>query len=174
MNINSSLDGNSWFNIYPNTFIADGFKLKNAEEIPCPYKIEKLLNQLISNDLNPTAYYLKGIIFEEKGIHFDPDFAELFIKLVGVYPTGHIAELSSGEVGIIIKSSNEHRLKPKVLCVTDTEGSRMKEVIIDLNTNPSDENDKPIRLRAIHPNGAFGIDLKSYLKKGLRLSEYDE
>ena len=55
------------------------------------------------------------IIFEEKGVHFDAELAEIFIKLIGVYPTGHIAELSTGEVGIIIKSNNKHRLKPKIL-----------------------------------------------------------
>lgn len=111
------------------------------------------------------------IIFEEKGVHFDAELAEIFIKLIGVYPTGHIAELSTGEVGIIIKSNNKHRLKPKILRIVDKHGARLKEAVIDLATNPVDENDRPIRLKNIHPNGAFGIELQTYLKKGLRLSE---
>ncbi|MFD2231757.1 HD-GYP domain-containing protein [Alkalimarinus sediminis] len=114
------------------------------------------------------------IIYEEKDVHFDPELAELFIKLIGVYPTGHIAELSSGEVGIIIKSNNEHRLKPKILRIIDSQNRRSKEAIIDLSANPVDDKGKPIRLKAVHPNGAFGIDIKPYLKKGLRLSESDD
>ena len=114
------------------------------------------------------------IIFEEKGVHFDPELADLFIKLIGVYPTGHIAELNSGEVGIIIKSNNEHRLKPKILRLIDKQGKKSKEVIIDLAKAPTDDNGHPIRLKDVHPNGAFGIDIQPYLKKGLRLSEFDE
>jgi putative nucleotidyltransferase with HDIG domain len=111
------------------------------------------------------------IIYDEKATHFDAELAERFIKLIGIYPAGHIAELSSGEVGIIVKSDNEHRLKPKILRIIDSQNRKSKEIIIDLSTNPIDADGNLLRLKQIHPNGAFGIDLKPYLKKGLRLGE---
>ncbi|MFT7373597.1 MAG: putative nucleotidyltransferase with HDIG domain [Oleiphilaceae bacterium] len=111
------------------------------------------------------------IIYDEKATHFDAELAERFIKLIGIYPAGHIAELSSGEVGIIVKSDNEHRLKPKILRIIDSQNRKSKEIIIDLSTNPIDVDGNLLRLKQIHPNGAFGIDLKPYLKKGLRLGE---
>ena len=114
------------------------------------------------------------MIFDEKGSHFDAELAELFIKLVGIYPEGHIAELTSGEVGIIVKSNNEHRLKPKILRIIDSQSRKSKETIIDLSTNPKDADGNLLRLKEIHPNGAFGIDIKPYLKKGLRLSEFED
>jgi HD-GYP domain-containing protein (c-di-GMP phosphodiesterase class II) len=113
------------------------------------------------------------IIFDEKGSYFDPELAELFIKLIGIYPPGHIAELTSGEIGIIVKSNNEHRLKPKILRIIDSQNRKSKETIIDLATNPKGADGNVLRLKEIHPNGAFGIDIKPYLKKGLRLGEFE-
>jgi putative nucleotidyltransferase with HDIG domain len=114
------------------------------------------------------------IIFDEKNLHFDAELSEHFIKLIGIYPAGHIAELSSGEIGIIVKSTNENRLKPKILIIIDSQNRKSKEAIIDLSTDPKDANGNLLRLKNIHPNGSFGIDLKPYLKKGLRLGELEE
>ncbi len=114
------------------------------------------------------------IIFDEKNVHFDGELADMFIKLVGIYPAGHIAELSTGDVGIIIKSTNENRLKPKILCLTNVKRVPQKERIIDLSKDPLDSNKKPIRLKTLHPDGGFGISIEPYLKKGLRLSELDD
>jgi hypothetical protein len=58
--------------------------------------------------------------------------------------------------------------------VSDNQNRRTKETIIDLSTDPVDGKNKPIRLKEVHPNGAFGIDLQAYLKKGLRLSESED
>ena len=114
------------------------------------------------------------IIFDDKQSHFDGELADLFIKLVGIYPTGHIAELSTGDVGVIIKSTNENHLKPKILCLVDTSNRKQKERIVDLAKEPIDDKDRPIRLKQMHPDGAFGISIEPYLKKGLRLCEFDE
>ena len=114
------------------------------------------------------------IIFDDKQTHFDGELADLFIKLVGIYPTGHIAELSSGEVGIIIKSTNENHLKPKILCIVDTNNQKLKEHIVDLAKEPKDGKNRPIRLKKMHSDGAFGINIEPYLKKGLRLCEFDD
>ncbi|ARU59194.1 HD-GYP domain-containing protein [Oleiphilus messinensis] len=111
------------------------------------------------------------IIYDEKGSHFDDELAERFIKLVGIYPTGHIAELTDGQVGIIVRSNNENRLKPKVLIVRDAKGQKCKETVIDLAAAPQDERGTPLRIKDLHPNGAFNIQLDGYIKRGLRLSE---
>lgn len=114
------------------------------------------------------------IIFDDKQTHFDGELADLFIKLVGIYPTGHIAELSTGDVGLIIRSSNENNLKPKILCLVDTKNQKIKERIIDLAKEPKDDKGQFIRLKKMHPDGAFGISIEPYLKKGLRLCEFDD
>ncbi|AZZ91736.1 DUF3391 domain-containing protein [Hahella sp. KA22] len=114
------------------------------------------------------------IIYDVRGRHFDLEVAEFFIKTMGVYPAGHIAELNSGEVGIIVRSNNEYRLKPKILLVLDEKKQLRKETILDLSINCLTDAGKPLRIKEIHPNGTFGVRLENYVKKGLRLAEYDD
>ncbi|WP_250658124.1 HD-GYP domain-containing protein [Alkalimarinus coralli] len=152
----------------------EGYKISRFARIVCIVDAYDAMTSVRVYKSAMSSLESLRIIFEEKGVHFDPELADLFIKLIGVYPTGHIAELTSGEVGIIIKSNNEHRLKPKILRLIDKHGIKSKEVIIDLAKTPTDDNGNPIRLKDVHPNGAFGIDIQPYLKKGLRLSEAEE
>ena len=111
------------------------------------------------------------IIYDGKGTHFDEEIAERFIKMVGIYPNGHIAELTTGEVGIVIRSNNTNRLKPKILMVRDANGHKCQERVIDMASDPKDTEDRLVKIKNLHPSGAFGIDLASYIKRGLRLSE---
>lgn len=111
------------------------------------------------------------IIYDGKGTYFEEELAERFIKMIGIYPTGHIAELTSGEVGIIVKSNNANRLKPKVLIVRDENGSPCRERVIDIAADPKDMNGRPILIKDLFSNGAFNIDLTTYIERGLRLSE---
>ncbi|KZY73023.1 hypothetical protein A3742_06875 [Oleiphilus sp. HI0071] len=111
------------------------------------------------------------IIYDGKGTCFDEALAERFIAMIGIYPNGHIAELTTGEVGIIVRSNNVNRLKPKVLVVRDAKGQACRERIIDLAADPKDADGRPVLIKDLYPNGAFNIDLSTYLKRGLRLSE---
>jgi hypothetical protein len=91
--------------------------------------------------------------------------------MIGIYPNGHIAELTTGEVGIIVRSNNVNRLKPKVLVVRDAKGQSCRERVIDLAADPKDADGRPVLIKDLYPSGAFNIDLSTYLKRGLRLSE---
>src|SRR5690606_34902005 len=42
-----------------------------------------------------------------------------FIRAIGLYPTGTLVELSTGEVGVVVEQNFERRLKPKVMLVLD-------------------------------------------------------
>jgi Family of unknown function (DUF6496) len=42
---------------------------------------------------------------------------ELFIQAVGVFPTGTVLELNTGEVGIVIGQSRFRRLRPEERCI---------------------------------------------------------
>lgn len=48
-----------------------------------------------------------------KGIHFDPEIIEAFLKIVVPYPIGTMVELSNGCPAIVIKN-NENKLRPVV------------------------------------------------------------
>lgn len=110
------------------------------------------------------------IIHRGKGIQFDEDLAKEFIRCIGVYPPGSIVLLSSGEVGIVIAANPKNKLRPKVLLVRDQQqGRREKYKIIDLIANPMDPEGKPYQLVKEVPDGSYGVDLKTFLRKGLVL-----
>lgn len=111
------------------------------------------------------------VIFDAAGTHFDEEMVVCFVKLIGIYPPGEIAELSNGEVGIIIGCPPGNKLKPKLLRVLDTSKQPCLERVIDLATNPKDDQGRPYCLSLVHPSGSFGIDIEYYRRKGLIIPE---
>ena len=109
------------------------------------------------------------IIYDDRGLHFERELAERFVKFIGIYPPGHIAELNTGHVGIILSSPQDHKLRPKILIVRSPDKRPSTEKIIDLNVVEKLKNGKPLRIKEIHSDGAFGIDLQVYRDKGLRV-----
>ncbi|MCP5161225.1 MAG: HD-GYP domain-containing protein [Hahellaceae bacterium] len=109
------------------------------------------------------------ILYDCRHSHFDGELVDAFIKTIGVYPVGHIAEMTNDEVGIIVASDSDYRLRPQVLLVLDKHHKPCRERGIDLKLNAVDKLGKPYRVKAIHKNGAFGIQLETYLAKGLKI-----
>ena len=99
------------------------------------------------------------------GSHFQTELVELFIQAVGVFPTGTLVELSTGEVGVVIAQNRFRRLRPEVMLILDARKELREEfAIVDLNT--CEANDKPGRAglwitRGLEPN-AHGIDPTEY------------
>ena len=60
-------------------------------------------------------------------VDFDTELADQFVKFVSVFPSRHIVELSTGDVGIIVKSDNKFRLKPKTLVILSAKKQPRKE-----------------------------------------------
>ena len=47
------------------------------------------------------------------------DLVVEFIRAIGLYPTGTIVQLSTGEVAVVVEQNHLRRLKPEVLIVMD-------------------------------------------------------
>lgn len=50
---------------------------------------------------------------------FNAGMVEQFIQAIGIFPVGTLVELSTGEAAVIIEQHRAHRLKPKVLIISD-------------------------------------------------------
>jgi HD-GYP domain-containing protein (c-di-GMP phosphodiesterase class II) len=92
---------------------------------------------------------------------FQPELVELFIQAVGVFPTGTLVELNSGEVGIVIAQNRFRRLRPEVMLILD-EQKKVREQFptIDLQLFTKDnENGNPALwiAQGLEP-GAYGVD----------------
>ena len=109
------------------------------------------------------------IIYECRGQQFDEDIVRTFIRLIGVYPPGHIVELNNGEVGIILSCERNNKLRPTILIVRNSEKRYCSERVIDLSKDLKDASGQPLRVKHIFTDGAFGVRLEVYKNKGLRV-----
>jgi len=108
------------------------------------------------------------ILYDCRGKQFDEEIVRAFIRLVGIYPPGHIVELTNGEAGIILSCPQKNKLRPKVIVVRDSEKKSCSERILDLTKELKDAQGQPLRVKEIFTDGKFGIQLKEYKEKGLK------
>lgn len=102
-------------------------------------------------------------LYARRGRNFQPELVEEFIQCLGLYPTGSVVELSSGEVGIVIEQNRLRRLRPKVLVVLD---ELKKEVLhpqtVDLDKVMADQQGNKLMIKNSLPSDAYGICRDDY------------
>lgn len=109
------------------------------------------------------------ILMAGKKTHYDEKLVVKFVEWRGIYPPGSIVEMENGEVGIVVASNSEFKLKPKVLLVLDEYKQKRRERVVDLAKMALDGDSKPYKITKAFENTAFGIDLQSYADKGLKV-----
>src|SRR3984885_6841294 len=73
------------------------------------------------------------------GIAFPPELIELFIQAVGVFPTGTLVELNTGEVGVVIGQNRYRRLRPEVMIILDAK-KKVRDEFMTIDLLTCDEN----------------------------------
>lgn len=90
---------------------------------------------------------------------FQPELVEQFAQAVGLFPSGCLVELSSGEVAVVFSQNTGRRLRPKVMLILDADKRPRKTCpIIDLNS----EREQALRISRELPHGEYGIDTGEY------------
>ncbi|MFK5894893.1 MAG: DUF3391 domain-containing protein [Pseudomonadota bacterium] len=93
-------------------------------------------------------------LYESRGSLFQADLVEQFIQVVGMYPTGTLVELNTGEIGVVTAINGLKRLKPTVMLILDENKQAYDDFkSIDLTK----EGDYTVRNTLKH--GAFGINM---------------
>jgi HD-GYP domain-containing protein (c-di-GMP phosphodiesterase class II) len=98
------------------------------------------------------------------GVKFQKEMVEQFVQALGMFPTGSLVELNTGEVGIVVEQNRIRRLRPKVMLVLNAEKQPLaKPRTLDLRKCPSDQTDEHAHwIVKGHETGAFGLDPKNY------------
>ncbi len=105
----------------------------------------------------PHALAIKKM-YEWRGYDFQPELIEAFIQSVGIYPTGTLVELSSREVGIVVKENPGKRLRPQVLVILDADKKQLEDFKeIDLANFVGADRRVIEILKTLEP-GAYGLD----------------
>jgi len=68
--------------------------------------------------IHPTEALRK--LFEWRGLYFNKELVEEFIRCVGIYPVGTLVRLESGLLGVVTDHGEKGLLYPKVWIVYDT------------------------------------------------------
>lgn len=113
-------------------------------------------------------------LYELRDVQFQEELVVEFIRAIGLYPTGTLVELSTGEVGVVVEQNFERRLKPKVMLVLDAckhqmrkpllldlaEDDRQKQAMIDSGKKRLSEVEKIEIAQDLEP-GSYDIDIAS-------------
>jgi len=94
-------------------------------------------------------------LYEVRGKQFQKDLVEQFIQTVGMYPTGTLVELNTGEVAVVTAINSLKRLRPTVMLVLNED----KKPRDDFDTlNLATATDYSIKKALEH--GAFGVKME--------------
>lgn len=98
-------------------------------------------------------------IYNWRNRYFQPELVEQFLQCLGVFPTGTLIEMSTGEVGVVLAQNKTRRLMPKVMMLMNSDKKFYDEYkIIDLMKMSQNETGEPTSvLRGLDP-GTYGID----------------
>ncbi len=99
-------------------------------------------------------------LIDAKGVLFQDALVEQFIQAIGLFPTGTLVELNSGEVAIVTRQNDTRRLKPEIVVVLDADKQRQAPLeIVDL-ADPPGERERWIT-RELLP-GSYGVNSEEY------------
>ena len=99
------------------------------------------------------------------GTWFQPELVELFVQAVGVFPSGSLIELNTGEVGVVVAQNRFRRLRPEIMLILDANKKLYADfAVLDLNTCEMNATSGQAGLwitKGLEP-GAYGIDPTEY------------
>ncbi|MDA8233195.1 MAG: HD-GYP domain-containing protein [Clostridia bacterium] len=75
-----------------------------------------------------TPFQATQVLIDCSNSHFDPTLLKAFIQNIAVYPVGSIVTLTSGEIGVVIKTRREKTKRPLVRILTDKNKKRVSSM----------------------------------------------
>lgn len=97
-------------------------------------------------------------LYQQRGRRFQAELVEQFIQAIGIYPSGTLVELNSGEVAVVVSLNGMRRLKPRIMLLLDRDKQPYAEfTLVDLLQEPRGPDGQPLAIRRGLPPGAYGI-----------------
>jgi HD-GYP domain-containing protein (c-di-GMP phosphodiesterase class II) len=81
--------------------------------------------------MSPTQALKK--LLEWSNHHFEPRMVQIFIRAVGIYPTGSLVKLESGKLGVVMEQNDADLLHPTVRTIFSTiKNCYLQPTLVDL------------------------------------------
>ena len=87
-------------------------------------------NRCYHEGMPPTEALRK--MLEWSKAHFNPELIQVFIRSLGIYPTGSLVRLESGRLAVVEEQYPDKLTEPKVKIIFHTRGYYLKPELIDL------------------------------------------
>ncbi len=116
-----------------------------------PYKIPKSPHEAVNE------------LYKWRNIDFQDELVEQFIQCLGIYPTGTLVEMNTGQIGIVLSQNRIRRLFPKILLIHNADNIPYeKPHTLDLWEYAQKNKGHSLEIRrALEPSQA-GIDPGDY------------
>ena len=107
-----------------------------------------------------------SMLYKWRGVYFDANLIEQFIRCLGIFPVGSLVELNTGEVGVVIAQNTAKRLLPRVMVIRDAQRNPLvPQKLLDLSRSPMASADEPYRIRGTLEAGAVEFDAEGLFMK---------
>lgn len=139
----------------------------NGENIPLLGRIAGIVDDYVSMTSPRAERPLSSLetldlLFRTRDQLFDTELVYALVQLVGLYPTGSIVKLSTGETAIVMSQSSTLRLRPTVVVILDSDNNpNRSHPIIDLMTHTHDKNGQPLSITKGLADGDYGFNYSS-------------
>lgn len=109
-----------------------------------------------------TSHEATQELLDCKGTMFQESLVEQFVQAIGLFPTGTMVELNTGEVAIVVTQNDTRRLKPEIVIVLDEEKEKLENLkVVDLSNQQIAAEGERWIARELLP-GTYGISSEEY------------
>ncbi len=110
-----------------------------------------------------------SLLYNMRGEEFQEDLIVQFIQSVGLYPTGTLVELTTGDIGVVVEQHPSSRLTPQVAILDQRASDLNKDIfLVDLK-----DNEKALRILAHHQRGNTQSNDRVAIARDLEPTGYD-
>jgi HD-GYP domain-containing protein (c-di-GMP phosphodiesterase class II) len=99
-------------------------------------------------------------IYRAAGRLYQVEVVEQFLQCLGVYPTGSLVELNTGQVGVVMAQNQARRLRPRLMLLLTADKqpySPYQDIDLMADGAADDDPDAMQIVAALEP-GAYGLD----------------
>ncbi len=99
------------------------------------------------------------------GTKFQKEVVNSFVQTMGMFPTGSLVELNTGEVALVMEQHKVHRLRPRLMRVLDKDKQPLDSgKSLELSRVPDSGTSRKARwIVKGHVASEFDIDLRNYV-----------
>jgi HD-GYP domain-containing protein (c-di-GMP phosphodiesterase class II) len=102
-------------------------------------------------------------MIKQTGVKFDPYLLKIMINILGIYPSGSLLLLDTGELALVVKNDPEDIFRPEVKIIADKKGKKMPAPKARLSSFDKARNRYFRNVVHLVDPSKYGIDISEYI-----------